>query len=268
MPEVSKLIGGALIAAGAGGAVATVAAEPSSTLLVVAVWLLALLAGVVVILLGGWKRKRGSSGSETTVLTAIEMPGRAGEESGRSESLDGGDTGRPGPPRQDEQAWGEALENRPTTDFMPVPRSHRHLLDEQGGGDFLIWTPDRPEDEAGPGNEARILKLPLREWQHIGRSPRSDIQFPLDYRSISREHAMVKLREPGILLVRDLGSVNGTWVNGENVATYCRVNKVKAMPVRSDADIVVGRTAVTYGWRPAVKTRASGTPSGARSPAR
>lgn len=272
MPEVSKLIGGALIATGVAGAVATVAKGFGSTPLVVAVWLLALLGGIVLIVHSERKKKRASSGSETTVLTAISEPGQLAEDGDRPESLDGTGAARSGLQRQDEGAGDEAgrgaLEDRPTTDFMPVPPSHRHLLDAQAGGDFLIWTPDHPEEEAGPGNEARVLKLPAREWLHIGRAPKSDIQFPLDYTPVSRKHAAVKLDEPGILLVRDLGSVNGTWVNGENVATYCRVNKVRAMPVRADADIVVGRTAITYGWRSPVKTRANGTRSGVRSPTR
>ena len=271
MPEVSKLIGGALIATGAGGAVATIADALSSTPFVVAVWLIALLAGVVLFVHGERKRKKAAGGSETTVLTAIEKQNPRRKEDGNRGSLDGAGTPRGRQQvdgRSGDKAERHSPENNPTTDFTPVPPSHRHLLDEQAGGDFLIWTPDHPEAEAGPGNEARVLKLAVGESVHIGRSPKSDVQFSLDYTPVSRKHAVVKLSEPGILLVRDLGSVNGTWVNGENVATYCRVNRVRAMPVRSVADIVVGRTAVTYGWRPAVKTRGNGTRSGARSPTR
>lgn len=251
MPEVPKLIGGALIAAGVAGAVATIADGLSSTPFVVAVWLLALFAGVLLIVHGGREGKRPAGGSETTVLAAIEEG--AGEEGGRREAGDGADAARRGRGRQDGRAVAEAgagaLESNPTMDFTPVPPSHRRLLDEQDGGDYLIWTPDHPEVEAGPDNEAKVLKLPAGEWLHIGRSPKSDVQFSLDYTPVSRKHAAVKLSEPGILLIRDLGSVNGTWVNGENVSTYCRVNGVRAMPVRSDADIVVGRTAISYGWR-------------------
>ncbi len=256
-----------MIAAGVGGAVATVADGLSSTPLVVAVWLLALLGGIVLIVHSERKRKRASSGSETTVLTAIEERDQVGDEGGRRKSLDGAGGAHLGL-RQDVRASGGTGENHPTTDFMPVPHSHRRLLDEQAGGDYLIWTPDHPEEEAGPGNEAKVLKLSAGEWLRIGRGTKSDVQFSLDYTPVSRQHAAVKLTEPGILLVRDLGSLNGTWANGEDVATFCRVNGVRAMPVRADADIVVGQTAISYGWRAAVKTRGSGTRSGARSPTR
>jgi hypothetical protein len=50
----------------------------------------------------------------------------------------------------------------------------------------------------------------------IGRSPEVDIPFP-DERSLSRRHGEVRLRD-GTVEVRDLGSQNGTFLNGKRLA--------------------------------------------------
>src|SRR5689334_8297698 len=48
----------------------------------------------------------------------------------------------------------------------------------------------------------------------VGRAPTSD--FPIIDPTISRRHAQI-LRQDDRILVRDLGSSNGTYVNGERV---------------------------------------------------
>src|SRR5262245_7607443 len=52
----------------------------------------------------------------------------------------------------------------------------------------------------------------------IGRSNDCDIQLPttLEFMEVSRHHCVVKI-DPPDLQVRDLGSRNGTFVNGENI---------------------------------------------------
>jgi serine/threonine-protein kinase len=52
----------------------------------------------------------------------------------------------------------------------------------------------------------------------IGRSPDCLIQLPDDweYRDISRHHCELEI-DPPLIRVRDLGSLNGTFVNGEKI---------------------------------------------------
>ncbi|MBU5477925.1 FHA domain-containing protein [Eubacterium sp. MSJ-13] len=60
---------------------------------------------------------------------------------------------------------------------------------------------------------------------HIGRSSENEVMFPQNY--ISRSHAILEADE-NFLYVTDRGSLNGTFVNGEriatNVKTRCRVH--------------------------------------------
>ncbi len=61
------------------------------------------------------------------------------------------------------------------------------------------------------------LRLPLREGvQRVGRGEDVEIRLPVP--SVSRRHAEIRL-EGGRVIVRDLGSHNGTKVNGEPVST-------------------------------------------------
>ena len=57
------------------------------------------------------------------------------------------------------------------------------------------------------------LDLP-REMTLVGR--KEDCDLRLDHKSVSKQHCVL-LRTDGLLLVRDLGSTNGTRVNGQRV---------------------------------------------------
>jgi pSer/pThr/pTyr-binding forkhead associated (FHA) protein len=57
------------------------------------------------------------------------------------------------------------------------------------------------------------LDLP-KELTLVGRKEDSDLR--LDHKSVSKQHCVL-LRSDGLLLVRDLGSTNGTRVNGQRV---------------------------------------------------
>ena len=61
-----------------------------------------------------------------------------------------------------------------------------------------------------------LLSVPLAEGkrQVIGRHPPADV--PIRDSSLSRQHACVELVD-GQVWVEDLGSTNGTWVNGQRV---------------------------------------------------
>ena len=59
-------------------------------------------------------------------------------------------------------------------------------------------------------------RLPVTsEGQFIGRSPESDIQ--LQDKVISARHLFVNLTNEGRAIVQDLGSTNGTYINGHKI---------------------------------------------------
>jgi len=63
-----------------------------------------------------------------------------------------------------------------------------------------------------------VREIPLHEGRpvFVGRDPRKGA--PIRDSSLSREHAMLEMADGGILL-KDLGSTNGTWVDGERIET-------------------------------------------------
>ena len=66
---------------------------------------------------------------------------------------------------------------------------------------------------------ARFL---LGERHVIGRAP--DVDIFLDDHTVSRHHAEVSEREAGTLWLRDLGSTNGTYLNGQLVEDHAMVD--------------------------------------------
>lgn len=64
----------------------------------------------------------------------------------------------------------------------------------------------------GPGKGSRFL---LTHSATIGRSTESEIF--LDDVTVSRKHALVSFSETGAFTMKDLGSLNGTYVNGQPV---------------------------------------------------
>jgi len=77
----------------------------------------------------------------------------------------------------------------------------------------------------------------------IGRAEDCDIQLPTDFvhADISRHHCVLEV-EPPHVRVRDLGSLNGTFVNGELIASVRRVNAahVEAPPVCAERELEDG----------------------------
>lgn len=80
--------------------------------------------------------------------------------------------------------------------------------------------------------ETRMVQL---ERCVIGRTDGTD--FRIDDASVSREHAAIQL-EKGHLVLRDLGSDNGTWVNNEKLDGPCQL--------RADDEIRVGRARLIF----------------------
>ena len=63
----------------------------------------------------------------------------------------------------------------------------------------------------------------LSNMLSIGRSPDADISMP-DDTYMSGKHATLEIRPDGVWLI-DLGSTNGTFVNGRRVSGDCSVRK-------------------------------------------
>ena len=81
-----------------------------------------------------------------------------------------------------------------------------------------------PHDELEPGQALLLVKrgpnagstfLVHTESTTVGRSPDSGVF--LDDVTVSRAHAVLERRENDAWFVRDVGSLNGTYVNGEQV---------------------------------------------------
>jgi adenylate cyclase len=85
--------------------------------------------------------------------------------------------------------------------------------------------------------------IELRPVNSLGRHPNNSIQL-LD-KIVSKEHCILEQREGGFIL-RDLGSLNGTYVNGDRVRGE--------MPLRHGDEIALGSTRARYddGTGPAI----------------
>ena len=83
-----------------------------------------------------------------------------------------------------------------------------------------------------PGRADEVVLLPDAETV-VGRS--ADAGLVVDERAVSRRHALlVGSAEPGTHSIRDLDSVNGTWVNGKRIGT-------SDVPLASGDRITLGR---------------------------
>jgi len=99
---------------------------------------------------------------------------------------------------------------------------------------FPARTPSPTLEGASPksiqltiGKSRRIVELPLNKVAYIGRVDPASTIFPeldltndgaIEY-GISRRHARI-LQQGNTVVVEDLGSINGTFINGERLAPY------------------------------------------------
>jgi len=89
----------------------------------------------------------------------------------------------------------------------------------QGGGPFSI--------QFQIGEQKREVEVALDKAIHMGRlDPASDVFPEVDLtndmgleKGVSRRHARILKRE-GAVVVEDLGSINGTFINGKRLAPY------------------------------------------------
>ena len=110
------------------------------------------------------------------------------------------------------------------------------------GTDEIQWVGESEEEmEASPtpkgtgplairlkiGDQAREVEASLSKAVHLGRlDPSSDVFPEVDLtndngleKGVSRRHARILKRE-GTVVVEDLGSINGTFINGKRLAPY------------------------------------------------
>lgn len=93
--------------------------------------------------------------------------------------------------------------------------------------------------EVWRGGEAERVPL-VGERLTVGRDPANDVAVPDDL-TVSRNHAVFE-QLPGGWWIRDLGSTNGTYVNGVEVTDE--------RPVFPDDEIRVGDTRLVFRDQP------------------
>jgi adenylate cyclase len=83
--------------------------------------------------------------------------------------------------------------------------------------------------------DGQPLEVALGARTTVGRHPAN--QLRLSDREVSKEHAVVELGPGGAYVVRDLGSSNGTFVNGR---------RVREAPLRDGDELQLGSTKVVF----------------------
>jgi pSer/pThr/pTyr-binding forkhead associated (FHA) protein len=124
---------------------------------------------------------------------------------------------RCGHPNRDDARFcaecGAPLQDDVTLTLPPVQQS------DEGVAEFPL-----EHDELEPGQALLLVKrgptagstfLLAADTTSAGRSPDSAVF--LDDVTVSRKHAVLERRADGSWFLRDLGSLNGTYVNGEQV---------------------------------------------------
>jgi pSer/pThr/pTyr-binding forkhead associated (FHA) protein len=73
----------------------------------------------------------------------------------------------------------------------------------------------------------------------LGRDPAQSLVAAAfgDYDNVSRKHATVVVDDGGRAIIRDEGSTNGTFVNGDRVMAYTEVRLVDGDQIRLAADV-------------------------------
>lgn len=152
---------------------------------------------------GSWGNQYYSDDEETV------LPGSAGRRAGGEDETDLPQKG--GRVRMDE-------------DVTQLPERRRRILDFDEEDDDVEATVIEREDTSTMGwfivkrspymRRGHMIKL--RSGEIFGRNPRkADIM--LDDEKVSGLHARIQIKEGQFVLI-DLGSANGTWVNGEEIA--------------------------------------------------
>lgn len=97
------------------------------------------------------------------------------------------------------------------------------------------------------GGPALLLK---KDLTLVGRNDDCDLQ--LDHKSVSKQHCIL-VKTEGLILVRDLGSTNGTRVNGQ------RIRRAALLP-NDNLAIANFKYQVMFGEEPEAKSAAKPVP--------
>lgn len=89
-------------------------------------------------------------------------------------------------------------------------------------------------------DKANVKKVILRSDTLIGRA--ADCNLRIASQEVSRRHCSIRLVEPCSVLVRDLDSSNGTFVDGRQIESNVDV------PVRSGAELEIGNVRFTVNY--------------------
>ena len=131
---------------------------------------------------------------------------------------------------------------------IPAPGLASAGIGYSGGVDAETWSfdPDHHHESAAPSSKAPTLfvtcgriagsKLELEPGGAVTIGRASDAVFFLDDVTVSRRHAVLEAGEAGYRIT-DLGSLNGTYLNGERVETAV---------LRHGDELRIGRFCITY----------------------
>ena len=131
-----------------------------------------------------------------------------------------------GVPKKKEHDLTATLHLRPPGIISSAPSSDTvTYLEKLSAEDRQIVEKLAPSDamfivHRGPGQGSRFLVTGIGAT--IGRSPESEIF--LDDVTVSRKHAQVSTPTSGLFILQDLGSLNGTYVNGKHAVEVSLVN--------------------------------------------
>ncbi len=95
----------------------------------------------------------------------------------------------------------------------------------------------------------------------VGRNPKSSDAVLTDF-SISRDHCMLSVKEPGTLLVKDLGSSNGTFIN------EARLNPDEASELGVGDQFEIGNLAINLAYEQGPEIAAAPGPATQPEPAK
>lgn len=124
----------------------------------------------------------------------------------------------------------------------------------------------RPEDRVGLRLAGRVFELALGQELLAGRSFACGI--PLGDRLCSREHAVFSRTQDGSVSVRDLGSTNGTYVNGVRLQAEHRLAPSDWITLGNETLELCVSNVAQEPLRPTIPARPDSKPRSSRSTAK
>jgi hypothetical protein len=146
----------------------------------------------------------------------------------------------------EETPMGIQAEAKPVEEVVPVEETlSGEAVTPEGGISGSLETEETPLDiwgsliiEDAPDNEFIGTEYQIAGNAIIGRSPDADISCEFD-KAMSRQHSEVFMGPEGHIMIRDVGSSNGTIINGQPIA--------EATKLEEGMEILLGET--TFKWK-------------------